>query len=144
MVDNAIQELENEFLKIDSGHSPVPESQLHHPLSVLNSRIRNRGLSSREILFQRDQVTNEQININDQDLAASQVTKRTRNHLPSAKSKAPGRNFASSMDCRVGDLVFLKDERNKNKARDRYVVVSIEAQYAYIQNLTDRFMSRKY
>ena len=138
VVDKAIQELENELLKIDNIHGPVSDVQLQLALSVLNSRIRNRGFSAREILFQRDQVTNEQIHISDQVLADSQIPNRTNNHLASAKSKAPGCSLASAMDCKVGDFVFLKDERNKNKARDRYVVV------AYVKKLTDRFMSRKY
>ena len=61
-----VQELENQLLKIDNFHGPVSDVQLQLALSVLNSRFRNRGLSASEILFQRDQVTNEQIHISDQ------------------------------------------------------------------------------
>ena len=41
-------------------------------------------------------------------------------------------------------MVFIKDERDKTKVRDRYIVVSIEKGYASIQKLTERFMARKY
>ena len=144
VVDKAIQELENELLKIDNIHGLVSDVQLQLALSVLNSRIRNRELLAGEILFQRDQVTNEQIHISDQVLAESQISNRTNSHLSSANSKTPGCSLASAMDCKVGDLVFLKDKRNKNKAHDNYVVVSIDGRCAYVKKLTERFMSRKY
>ena len=138
MVDKAIQELENELLKIDNIHGPVSDVQLQLALSLLNSRIRNRGLSAREILLQGDQVTNEQIHISDQVLAESQISNRTNNHLSSTNSKTPGCSLATAMDCKVRDLVFLMNECNKNKAYDRYVVVSIEGRYAYVKKLTER------
>ena len=45
---------------------------------------------------------------------------------------------------KIGDHVFIKDERNKTKARDHYVIVSIDGGSATLQKLTDKFMSRKY
>ena len=41
-------------------------------------------------------------------------------------------------------MVFIKDERNKNKARNRYIIVKIEGRYATLQNLTTKFSSRQY
>ncbi len=96
----------------------------------MNSRIRNRGLSAREILFQRDQITNDQLQLNDAKLSAQQDSIRVQNHLPSATSKAPKGNTATSTNLTTGDLVFIKDERNKNKARNRYIIVKIEGKYA--------------
>ena len=61
--DKAIQELELEFLKVTPSGGIISSTQLQLALQTLNSRIRNRGLSAREILFQRDQVTNEQLRL---------------------------------------------------------------------------------
>ena len=44
----------------------------------------------------------------------------------------------------IGDLVFIKDERDKNKVRDRYIIVAVDEGQASLQKLTDKFMSRKY
>ena len=44
----------------------------------------------------------------------------------------------------VGSLVFIKDERDKNKVRDRYIIVAVDKGYATVQKLTDKFMSKKY
>ena len=144
VVDKAIQELEMELLKIDGSNGPVSECQLQLALRLMNSRIRNRGLSAREILFQRDQVTCEQLQIDDAGLAVSQSKIRESNHQSSARCKAPGGKFASPSASVVGDLVYLKDERDKNKRRDRYIIVSIDGNNALVQKLTDRFWARKY
>ena len=144
VVDKAIQELEIELLKNDPSGNAISNLQLQSTIQIMNSRIRNRGLSAREILFQRDQVTNEQLRLNDAKLSAQQDSIRVKNHLPSATSKAPKGNTATSTNLTTGDLVFIKDERNKNKARNRYVIVKIEGRYAILQNLTTSFSSRQY
>ena len=110
----------------------------------MNSRVRNRGLSAKEIVFQRDQHSLEQLGFDDKDLAKQQNDIRLQNHQASAKSKAPGRKKASMSNSDVGSLVFIKDERDKNKARDRYIIVAVDRNNAIIQKLTDRFMSKKY
>ena len=46
------------------------------------------------------------------------------------------------MACKL--VVFIKDERDKTKARDRYIIVEIDKEHASLQKLTDKFMSRKY
>ena len=44
----------------------------------------------------------------------------------------------------TGDLVFIKDERNKKKARKRYIIVKTKGKYATLKNLTTKFNSRQY
>ena len=110
----------------------------------MNSRIRNRGLSAKEILFQRDQNTNEQLELNDVRLSHEQDNLRIQNHPSSAISKAPKGSMVTSSNLETGDLVFIKDERNKNKARDRYVITKIEGKYAKLQKLASKFCSRRY
>ena len=48
------------------------------------------------------------------------------------------------MTSNIGSLVFIKNERDKNKARDRYIIVSIDKNHATLQKLTDRFMAKRY
>ena len=111
----------------------------------MNTRIRNRGLSAREILFQRDQQTNEQLSICDKELSSKQQDIRTQNHPLSAISKAPrGKLALLNPAVSIGKPVFIKHERNKKNPRDRYIVTKINGDNALVQKLCGQFMSRQY
>lgn len=68
----AIQELEEELLKQEPRGRLVSPKTLSIVTACLNSRIRSRGLSTREMWTQRDQFTNSQVPLADQDLPPSQ------------------------------------------------------------------------
>ena len=55
VINKGIQELEREMLKVDPNGGPLTAVQLQLAVETLNTRIRNRGLSAKEILFQRNQ-----------------------------------------------------------------------------------------
>ena len=68
VAERAAQELETELLHQDpSGGGPVSPLTLSISISHLNSHLRSRGLSARE-MFQRDQYNNNQITVNDSQL----------------------------------------------------------------------------
>ena len=90
VADKAIQELELEILKIDPSGSAITPTQLQEAVNVLNTRIRNRSLSAREIIFQRDQNKGEQLKFKDSILRDQQQHIRSKNHPHSSKSKACG------------------------------------------------------
>ena len=136
IAEKAIAELENELLKQEPGGGPVTSLTLAIATARLNSRIRNRGLSAREMLLQRNQFTNEQLPLNDYDLINQQHEQRTINHPYSEKSKAPKGVVNPSPSLRVGDLVYLYRDRDKNKARDRYIIVSVDGVWCYIRKFT--------
>ena len=79
VVDKGIRELNSEILCLLPEGGPIPPSTLALDTSQLNARIRNRGLSAWEILFQRDQYTGDQLDISDLSSAESQVTHRLNN-----------------------------------------------------------------
>ena len=62
----------------------------------------------------------------------------------SAASKAPRGKVASLTNLKIGDLVFIKDKRSKNNARDRYIITSIDGKYAQLQKLSSKFTSGKH
>ena len=84
--------------------------------SRLNARIRKRGLSAREMLFQRDQFTNDQIPLADMDLISQQHQEKLKNHPHSENSKAPNKEYRSEASVDVGDLVFLHHDVSKLKS----------------------------
>ena len=67
----------------------------------INSRIRHRGLSAKEKVFQREQITNNAQPISDEFLAKEQVEKRKEKHNPVSNH--------SQHRLAVGSNIFLKN-----------------------------------
>lgn len=124
VVDKGIQELITEILKICPEGGKVTPVTLAYAINTLNSRIRNRGLSAWEILFQRDQNTLDTLDLSDTTLASEQQGIRSRNQDYSTKCKSKDGTTASTCHAHPGDLVFLKADGDKTRARERYIIVS--------------------
>ena len=126
VAEKAVQELEEELLRQQPRGGPVSARLLAIATACLNSRIRSRGLSAREMWTQRDQFTCTQLPLADEELIRLQHDKRVQNHPYSEKSKAPRGKTLLPTSIEVGDLVYLHVDRNKSCSRDRYLVVSVE------------------
>ena len=131
MAEKAIRELEDEILRSVPGGGPITGLNLIIAASHLNARIRNRGLSSREMWTQRDQFTHKQLPICDRDLITEQFELRSKNHPHSEKSKNKSKPSYDSVH--VGDLVYLRSDRSKLHARSRYLVVSMDGEWCIIK-----------
>ena len=126
VAERAIAELGAELLKLRSEGGPETPVLLAHAVAHRNSHIRRDGLSVREIWTQWDQVTGEPLPIVVRDVILSQNAVRKKNHLPSAKSKASGKLSPSTPPISIGDLVFLKCDKDKAKAKEKYLVTAID------------------
>ena len=125
VAERAIEELGLELLNLSPEGGPVSDVTLALATANTNSRIRRDGLSAQEVWTQRDQLTGEQLPIVDRQLILSQNYSRQQNRAPSAKSKARGRTNLPTVAVSVDDLVFLKGDRDKLKAREKYLVVGV-------------------
>ena len=111
----------------------------------MNSRIRQSGLSAIELWTQRDQITGEQLAIDDRKRIMDKQSSRVRNHPHSSKSKAHGHMQTDSMKLNVGDLVHLKSEGNKTRARDKYTVVSVSGEKCTVRKfIKNQFRAKSY
>lgn len=135
VAEKAVQEVELELVKSDPSGGPVSLKTLAVATANLNARVRSRGLSAREMLMQRDQFTNSQLNLSDFDLISNQHEMRKTNHAYSEKSKAPRFRTPSLSEFCVGDLVYLYRDGKKTSPRDRYLVVSIDGNWCNIRKL---------
>jgi hypothetical protein len=126
IAERAVQEVESEILHQDPTGGAITAVQLSTTIARLNSRIRNRGLSAREIWTQRDQFTLEQLPISDRQLILDQHLLRTKNHPYSEHAKAPNSNTRPRFNICIGDLVYLYTDKSKSRGRSRYLVVSVE------------------
>ena len=133
VAERAVQELEGELLRRDPNGGPVSGRTLAVAVSNLNSRIRGRGLSSRELLYQRDQFTGVQLPIQDYDVILEQHHQRRQNHPYSEKAKNPGMRSPGVTPIDIGDLVYLHSDGDKSRARSRYLVVSIEGDWCCVR-----------
>ena len=135
VAEKAVQEFECELLRQEPLGGAVLLLSLTQVIATaaVKSRVRSRGLSSREMWTQRDQITNAQIPLGDSNLIATQHELRLTNHPCSERSKAPLAQKRLTPMIEVGDLVYLHSDRNKSRARDRYLVVSIDAPFCNIR-----------
>ena len=95
-------------------------------ISAVNSRIRSNGLSSREVLFKRDIFTNENLNFHDDNISKFKHEKRLQNHPSSELSKSGGKPPAERIVLSVGDIVHVKSDGTKHKAREFYLVTAVD------------------
>ena len=133
IAERAVQELETELLRQEPLGAAVSPLTLAVATSALNSRICSCGLSLREMWTQPDQFSNQQLPLADDHLIALQHEQRLSNHPHSERSKAPLHNRRPTPLIDVGDLVYLHSDRNKSRARDRYLVVAIDPPFCDIK-----------
>lgn len=135
VAEKAISELERELKKFKPRGETISSVDLAKALRTLNLRIRNRGLSASEIIYQRDLTHGDQISFNDKDLALSQQNIREQNHIPSAQSKTPRGRKATKFHPGVGDLIFIKSDGDKHVAREQYIVIACNEKFLQARKL---------
>ena len=133
VAEKAILELEEEVLKQEPGGGPLTHLSLAIAVARLNTRIRNTGLSAREFWTQRNQYTHEQIPISDQDILEKKYHLRAENHPHSENSKHRGGKFHTPPRVAVGDLVYLISDKDKLRARNRYLVTSVDGDWCFVK-----------
>ena len=133
VAEKAISELHDELLRQQPGGGPVSHLELATAVARLNSRIRYAGVSAREIWTQRNQFTHEQLPISDREIIVQQHEKRLLNHPFSSSSKHNSKKILPTDQLVVGDLVYLYADRDKTRARSRYLVVSIDGEWCFIK-----------
>ena len=90
-------------------------------------------MSSREIWTQRSQYTHDQLPLSDREIIIQQYRNQVQNHPHSEASKHKNQNILKSEPITVGDLVYLYGDRDKSRARNRYLVVSVEGEWCFVK-----------
>ena len=128
IADKKIQELENEIKKITVSPNSINVKTLAKATAIVNEKIRNQGLSSKEILFARDQFNQANIPLDDQQLHDQVTINRSKNNVYSSRSKATINREAIPANARKGNVVFLKQEGSKWMKKDMYLVTAEDKQ----------------
>ena len=142
VIDRGIQELELELLRITPEGGPYSASTIAVATHTMNGRIRHHGLSAYEVFTQRDQISGDPIPVSDQQLILKQQLMRSQNHSSSALSKSRGKGMQiEKFD--IGDIVYIKSESDKCKARDKYMVISISSKSAELRKFTSKLFRKQ-
>ena len=145
VAEKAVQELELELKRAHPEGGPISPVNLAIVTATLNNRIRNRGLTAKEIVFQRDSQSGEQLNLDDGHLAQEQHRLRVANHDSSARSQASVPKPVSKVQVQPGDLIYLKADGDKHTARDIYIVTAVHEEYVYAKKLVgSQFRAKTY
>lgn len=135
VVEKAVQELEEELLRQQQRGGPISVRHLAIATACLNSRLRSRGLSAREMWTQRDQFTCTQLPLSDQKLIRLKHAEMLKIYPHSEKCKAPQGKITAPMLVDVGDLVYLHADRNKSCSRECYLVTSVEGLWCSLRQV---------
>ena len=135
VVDKAIRELREQILKLSPKGGPVSPAILARATASLNLLIRQSGRSAKELWLSRDQESGMNLEVKDEDLSNSQFQSRQASHASSASYSSRNGKPVSIPTLAVGDLVFVKTDRSKSKARDSFVILELddERQLAKLQ-----------
>ena len=134
VADKAIAELVDQLLRQEQGGGPVTDFTFSVAVARLNSRIRYTGLSARELWTQRSQFTNEQLPASDLEAINKKYAIRDANHPASAFSEWKSKRAPIDQLLNVGDMAYLYSDRDKSKARSRYLITAIDGEWCYIKN----------
>ena len=127
--ENANKEILKEILRHTNRTGPITPVDLAMILRNVNSRVRYNGLTSKEILFRRNLLTNKPIPIDDEDLCVAQSDHRKNTSKASQKSKQRYQARTPPQIFLPGQLVFLRDGHDKNSPRETYIVEEIKANH---------------
>lgn len=145
IAEKAIEELRAELVRLQPLGGKISPLTLSRAISNLNGRIRHNKLSAFEVWTQREMSTGDTLKLNDTDLINNKVGQRVKQHASSAKYKARGDTNIKTVAVKKGDIVYLYSDRNKSRSRDKYLVVGVGEDHAFVQKFTgNQLRSRQY
>ena len=126
IAEKAVKEFRREKLKFKPEGGSLSELERAIITASLNKMVRNRGVSAREIIMNRDQNTLEALSLDTENLSKQQLDMRKINHPHSEKSKSKNALPPSEAQVWPGALVFLKRDLSKLRGRELYIVVKLD------------------
>ena len=139
IAENLVKECHKEINKAGYTNDILDDFQLTQVIRNINSHVRDRGLSAKEMCYMRYQATNKNIAAKDDKLKLAQKEKRNQHH---------NKPLDSLPQFDVGDNVMVKDSLSKLKPREKFVVISPSASqektHVVVQKQDKKFNARKY
>ena len=142
--ENAIKILEKEIIKYDPAIRQISPTDLVLITKQMNLRPNKSGFSPRELWLNRAWTDNSNLVVDDIKLAQNLTESRLRQNSDKAKFQASkGHKVLEPSQFKVGDLVFLREDKDKHKARSLHTVVEVMAEgNLKIKKTENQFRSR--
>ena len=141
VAENAVKEVLKEILRLKAANSTISQTDLDIVMRNINNRITFNGLSTKEIMFKRDMISNEDILVKSKQISDLQALNRKISKSRIMK-KTPRQDF------QMGQLVFIRSTLNKNCPRDTFIVEDLiqetDRVYYLIRKVQARLNQRLY
>ena len=145
--ENAVKELQKEILRYKQGQGQITQTDLAVILRNINSRVRYNGLTAKEMVLRRDNLSNVPIDVKDDQVISDQSTSRKLSSKASLKHKAKFQKPSPSQLFKVGDLVMLRGGLSKNKPRETFIIDSMpsdNSKFILIRKLSQSLRPKLY
>ena len=126
--ENLMKELQKEILRLDPKGNPVTETILTICQKNINDRVRHNKLSASEMLFKRDLMNHDELNIRDKEMAQDVEEVRMKERKVNRRVRKKKLKTSKEENFMIGENVFLKDKLNKTQARDLYTIMKFKDQ----------------
>ena len=140
IAENCVKEFLKERLRLSPSGGQITEIERAQITKNMNSRIRERGLTAKEMAFNRDQISNNFKPVSDLKLSEKQVQLRENRH-PIVPTKCKHK-------FKIGDNVFLKKDVSKLRGREIHKIIKIyqsgSEKMATIRKNENKFMAKDY
>ena len=145
MAESAIGELDAELRRLQPLGGKITETTLARAIGNMNNLIRHSKLTASEAWTKRDRSSGEELNISNDELIKIKYKQRISNHEASAKHKSHGKSKPTYPRIAVGQLVFLFSDYSKVRSREKYMILEVDDEYAWVQKFTNtQFRNRQY
>ena len=125
IAENTVKEIQKEILRLKHSPGPITPTELMLVLKNVNSRVRQNSLTPKEMLYRRDILSSQPINIDDDNIISKQTERRKKSSEASNKHKSKFKKKTEHQSFNLGDLVMLREGHNKAKPRDTFIVDSL-------------------
>ena len=141
IAENCIKEFHKERLRLNIPNGRLSEINRAIITKNMNSRIRERGFTPKEMAMNREQMSNAVKLMSDDKLSEVQTKNRIERHNPIEKK--------NETNMSIGEDVYLKNDKSKHRGREVYKIIKLynkgEEEWAVVQKNNDlKFMSKEY
>ena len=148
VAENAVKEVLKEILRLKAANSTISQTDLDIVMRNTNNRITFNGLSTKEIMFKKDMISNEDILGKSKQISDLQALNRKISSNRSQQSKSRIMKKTPRQDFQMGQLVFIRSTLNKNCPRDTFIVEDLiqetDRVYYLIRKVQARLNQRLY
>ena len=141
----SLSELHNILARRYPEQRGIAETELVMSVNELNSKLRDKNLSAKELWARRCQFTGKKVNVDDKELIEGVQKRRERSHAPSARCKARGAASKTPPVVKFGDVIYLAHDRSKLRPRESCLVVEVNDTHCFVQKFVeDQLRARRY